>query len=276
GRESRGAGGLAVLVPGLARAERDQLRDDAAAGRPPSLLKPAISPCSIVDGRLQLIAINCHNSDREIRVLNVHHYILSDARNIRLRDAWATRAQWSNSDPLRFAFTAMGDFNFADVPSQSHLIPQASQRRLTVEGRSRQNRSFWRQVTRSNVVEISPDTPTRFSKRHQAGTTIDGLNVAPDSFTLSDMRLSDHAIIMLAIETRRPPAKGQCPIPDFVFRSKQYKPLSAKMPSGAELGAMADPRRYDVTKQIMIMAAELARDGPQRLPLGTGGVNALE
>eukprot|EP00959_Pyramimonas_sp_CCMP1952_P430099 9008070-Pyramimonas_sp.AAC.1 len=47
GRETRGAGGLAVLVPGLARAEREQLRNDTSAGRSPSFLKPAAAPRSV-------------------------------------------------------------------------------------------------------------------------------------------------------------------------------------------------------------------------------------
>ncbi|CAK0788546.1 unnamed protein product, partial [Prorocentrum cordatum] len=266
GCETRGAGGLAAPAPGLARAEREQLRKDAAAGCSPSFFKPVVAPRIVVDGRPQLIAITNRSADREIRALNAHNDDLSDAQKIKLRDERATHAQRSNSAPPRLAFLAMGDFNFSDEPSQSHLVPQAGQRRQTVEVRFRQNQSFWRQLRHPDLfLKASPGGHHDRSSLPFLPPFIPRLrcelNIAQDS---------DHAIAKLAIETRQPQEKGQRPIADFVFRPEQYKSFLAKMLSEAELGTMADLRRRDVTEQSMTLAAELARNELQRPPLGAG------
>ncbi|CAK0874347.1 unnamed protein product, partial [Prorocentrum cordatum] len=290
GRESGGAGGLAVLAPGLARAEREQLRNDAAAGRSPSFLKPVATPRSIVDSRPQLITITNHNSDHEIRILNAHNYDLNDAQKVRPRDEWTTHTLWSNSDPLRFAFIAMGDFSFSDGPSQSHLAPQPASAARPSRAACRRTRASGASLQRHRDQLWHPDPPLQTSpdghhdrqglRCHSRPLFIPRLhcelNIAQDSSALSGTRFSDHAIMKLAIETRQPPAKDQRPLPDFVFRSKQHKSLVTKMPSEAELDNMKDIRRYDVTMQIMFLAADLVRNELQRLPLGTGDVNALE
>eukprot|EP00959_Pyramimonas_sp_CCMP1952_P383504 8036403-Pyramimonas_sp.AAC.1 len=218
--------------------------------------------------------------------MNVHNYDLDSDQKRQLRQEWEIHSAWALSDPLRYTFIAMGDFNFSDVPAQSYLVPQGPQRRQTQDGRYQQNQNFWRQLVRTNVVEISSEIPTFFSQQYQTGTTIDRvfiamppafltclhceLNVTQDSAALSDRKLSDHAMLKLTIENRKAPERSQRPIPDFIFRSKQYKKLLKKMLNEAELDTMTDLRRFDVTKQIMLMAAELARNELQQLPLGTG------
>eukprot|EP00959_Pyramimonas_sp_CCMP1952_P412975 8653919-Pyramimonas_sp.AAC.1 len=81
---------------------------------------------------------------------------------------------------------------------------------------------------------------------------------------------------MLTIVPKKAHTTTDQAIPDVVFRSMQYKTWLSKLIKNFDSANMTDLRRYEATKQMMQLAAQLARDDLQQLPIGNGDENALE
>ncbi|CAK0848914.1 unnamed protein product, partial [Prorocentrum cordatum] len=165
---------------------------------PPAYLQPAMAGDVAVPGKAVLARV-LNLTRRRKPVPSTSATTTSVPQKSAVQREWQRRVQWAVATPAQRTFVAVGDFNFAENPSQSDLIPRPG-----------------RQLTRNDDIEVAADIPTHFSHRHQVFTAAGRsfapppptfapclncqLSVAQEAASLADVCLGDHVVAEFAVD----------------------------------------------------------------------------
>ena len=102
------------------------------------------------------------------------------------------------------------------------------------------------------------------------------LQVVNDAVSMDTKNLSDHAVLKLRMQTRKGTPKNERKIPAFIFRSPEYKKILANCLDGCRIEFKPIYEQWQIVKDMMTLAAELARNELQAKVLVTDNDNSRQ
>ncbi|CAK0873260.1 unnamed protein product, partial [Prorocentrum cordatum] len=224
----RGAGGVAIIAPGLPQSIADDesrfTHTELVPGRAQRLLIKTMSESEAAQGALPNMVV----------IYNVHNFRLTAQEVDKVAGSIRAEVITASQQPERIAILVMGDFNFMDEAPLEMKAPLVNKSLPRLRRHNPEHQLAWESVL-TNMTELDPEIPTHYTEQSQQCTRIDKIYISTPPWMplqwcaradvpLAPEVLYDRGPVHLRFAHRQQEENGQLqPIPMYIFEHPLFE-----------------------------------------------------